>query len=94
DVEERKGMPDMVRVTDWEPHEISIVSVPADVTVGVGRSVVKTAATTPEAEGQPSSETGDHGARSRTPSDQRGTDSMKEKILRDASGNLVRAKVD
>ncbi|MGQ7247206.1 phage major capsid protein [Halomonas sp. V046] len=94
EVEERKGMPDMVRVTDWEPHEISIVSVPADVTVGVGRSVGKTAATTPEAEGQTSSETGDHGARSRTLSDQRGTDSMKEKILRDASGNLVRAKVD
>jgi len=26
------------RVTDWEPHEISIVSVPADDSVGVGRS--------------------------------------------------------
>ena len=27
-----------VRVTDWEPLEISIVSIPADVSVGVGRS--------------------------------------------------------
>ncbi|GJL55833.1 MAG: hypothetical protein NPIRA02_29650 [Nitrospirales bacterium] len=27
------------RVTDWEPLEISMVSVPADITVGVGRSV-------------------------------------------------------
>lgn len=30
--------PDAVVVTDWEPLEISIVSVPADATVGVGRS--------------------------------------------------------
>ena len=26
------------RITDWEPYEISLVSVPADVAVGVGRS--------------------------------------------------------
>lgn len=26
------------RVTDWEPYEISVVSVPADINVGVGRS--------------------------------------------------------
>lgn len=37
-VEERKGEPDLVRVTDWEPFEISHVSIPADATVGVGRS--------------------------------------------------------
>lgn len=30
-----------VRVTDWEPLEISIVSIPADVSVGVGRSATK-----------------------------------------------------
>lgn len=29
---------DLYRVTDWEPYEVSIVSVPADATVGVGRS--------------------------------------------------------
>lgn len=29
---------DVYRVTDWEPYEISFVSVPADPTVGVGRS--------------------------------------------------------
>lgn len=29
---------DTYRVTDWEPYEVSIVSVPADHTVGVGRS--------------------------------------------------------
>lgn len=27
------------RVTDWTPHEISLVSVPADASVGVGRSI-------------------------------------------------------
>lgn len=30
---------DTYRVTDWEPFEVSLVSVPADATVGVGRSV-------------------------------------------------------
>lgn len=29
---------EVYRVTDWEPYEISIVSVPADATVGVGRA--------------------------------------------------------
>jgi HK97 family phage major capsid protein len=38
DVEERSGEPDKVRVVDWEPLEISIVAVPADASVGVGRS--------------------------------------------------------
>ncbi len=33
-----KGEPDTYRMTHWTPHEISIVSVPADATVGVGRS--------------------------------------------------------
>lgn len=31
---------DWYRVTDWEPYEISIVSVPADPSVGIGRSAV------------------------------------------------------
>lgn len=30
------------RITDWEPHEISFVSVPADINVGVGRSADNT----------------------------------------------------
>jgi len=34
----RDGKPDEVRVTDWEPYEISFVAVPADASVGVGRS--------------------------------------------------------
>ena len=35
--ENRDGLDDAL-VTDWEPYEVSIVSVPADPTVGVGRS--------------------------------------------------------
>ena len=33
------------RVTDWEPYEVSLVSVPADASVGVGRSAVAADAT-------------------------------------------------
>lgn len=33
-----KGEPDTYRVTKWQPFEISLVAVPADNTVGVGRS--------------------------------------------------------
>ncbi len=33
--------PDIYRVMDWEPLEISLVSVPADATVGVGRQAVE-----------------------------------------------------
>jgi len=38
-LEEQGDEGDTYRATDWEPYEISIVSVPADATVGVGRSV-------------------------------------------------------
>lgn len=38
EVTERKGQSDLVRVLDWEPCEVSIVAIPADATVGVGRS--------------------------------------------------------
>ncbi|GAA4419914.1 phage major capsid protein [Acidovorax lacteus] len=41
--EERDGV-ETYRVTDWEPLEISMVSVPADATVGVGRSLAAAAA--------------------------------------------------
>jgi HK97 family phage major capsid protein/HK97 family phage prohead protease len=37
-VQERKGQSDLVTVTDWEPYELSIVAIPADASVGVGRS--------------------------------------------------------
>ncbi|MDD2365165.1 MAG: phage major capsid protein [Desulfuromonadaceae bacterium] len=43
EVEEPEGMNPVYRATDWEPLEISIVSVPADISVGVGRSADETA---------------------------------------------------
>lgn len=33
-----EGTQDVYRVTEWEPFEISSVSIPADITVGIGRS--------------------------------------------------------
>jgi len=36
--EEKKDGINYIRATDWEPYEISFVSIPADVSVGVGRS--------------------------------------------------------
>lgn len=38
-VETGDNTEDTYRVTDWEPYEISLVSVPADASVGVGRSM-------------------------------------------------------
>lgn len=38
-VEERDDGLDEYRVTDWEPYEVSLVTVPADNSVGVGRSL-------------------------------------------------------
>lgn len=76
---------DVYRITDWEPYEISIVSVPADTSVGIGRQADK-----PHEEqraGKPDT------AQSEKPAseDKR---NMNEKILRDQKGNLVRALVD
>jgi Phage capsid family./Caudovirus prohead protease. len=85
--EEREGEPDKVTITEWEPYEISLVSVPADASVGVGRSVA----------GEPPEEGGNAPANTDPEIDEtaetRGS-GMKTKILRDAAGNLVRAKVD
>ncbi len=39
-VEERKDQPDLYRADDWEPYEISLVACPADISVGVGRSLL------------------------------------------------------
>jgi HK97 family phage major capsid protein/HK97 family phage prohead protease len=43
-VETRDGL-ETYRVTDWEPFEVSLVSVPADATVGIGRSLEVAGAT-------------------------------------------------
>lgn len=83
EIETRRGEPDLVRVTDWEPFEISIVSVPADPAVGVGRQADGGEGEAAQGAQAPVSEN------NRT----RGLE-MKTIITRDAQGNLVRAKVD
>lgn len=37
--EERENGVDIYTVTRWEPYEVSIVTIPADITVGIGRNV-------------------------------------------------------
>lgn len=81
--EVRDEYTDVYRITDWEPYEISIVSVPADTTVGIGRQ-----ADNPHEEQRADKP---NTAQSTKPVSE---DSRMEKILRDASGNLVRALVD
>lgn len=90
EVETRKGKPDLVRVTDWEPYEISLVSVPADPTVGVGRSQENAPEEPPSDAGQ-SAET--RAAPEPKPAD-RGQQPMNKKLVRNASGALVWAEVD
>ena len=85
-VEEREDV-DVYRVTDWEPFEISMVSVPADDTVGVGRALEK-----PQEE-TASVSRDNAGVKDQLPAKRIATD-MHEKIVRDAQGNLVRAKVN
>ncbi|MEX3924399.1 phage major capsid protein [Paraburkholderia sp. BR10936] len=83
-VEEREDT-DVFLVNAWMPYEISFVSVPADDTVGVGRSaeIARVEPVAAQVENQ------DH-----QPTPKEGNRSMNTKVLRDASGNLVRAKVD
>lgn len=82
--EEREGEPDKVTITEWEPYEISLVSVPADASVGVGRSA-----------GEPPEE-GGHAPANTEPQiatvQDEGTRNM-ERTLRH-NGALVRARVD
>jgi HK97 family phage major capsid protein/HK97 family phage prohead protease len=51
-VETRDGV-ETYRVTDWEPFEVSLVSVPADPSVGVGRAMDQDDASAPAAITQP-----------------------------------------
>lgn len=82
---------DVYRITDWEPLEISIVSVPFDHTVGFGRSAENPQEEPAQTTGQTA--TIQSGAATGKPSSE-DIRNMKIKVLRDASGNLVRAEVD
>lgn len=79
------------RVTDWEPFELSFVTVPADPSVGVGRSLDTTKYQNHLRDMGIILPTG---AAENEPEIDNRSNPMKEKILRDASGRLVRAKVD
>lgn len=84
-----EGETDVYRVTRWEPYEISIVSVPADPTVGVGRSSEK-----PQEEHSLASKQTAHTVKPAAAVNNRSKEPNMEKILRDGAGNLVRALVD
>lgn len=88
--EEREGERDKVTITEWEPYEISMVSVPADATVGVGRG----AGEPPEEEPAAPANTDIQSQSRNAQTDTEGSGDMNIRILRNAAGHLVRAKVD
>lgn len=94
EIEERAGQADLVTIQDWEPFEVSIVAVPADASVGVGRDAGT--GKPPEDDGAQPADSADHGNADGEPAagSQQRSVAMKTKILRDGAGNLVRAKVD
>lgn len=92
-LEERADV-DVYLVTDWEPYEISIVPVPADITVGVGRGAeISVPEIPPEESGDADADTRDLGKDTPNQRSQK-VDVMNEKVLRAANGDLVRAMVD
>lgn len=94
-METRNDDEDVYLITEWEPYEVSLVSVPADTSVGVGRSLEKTQ----EAGQEKREDNGNTFLRSDTGNGagkENKTEGLKkmEKNLYDASGNFVRAKVN
>lgn len=83
------GNTDVITVTRWLPYEISFVSVPADNSVGVGRSVP---IDSPHMD--PKENTADNPAHTPHPVKGKRNMNLVEKTVRDARGNLVRAMVD
>jgi HK97 family phage major capsid protein/HK97 family phage prohead protease len=82
--EEREGERDKVTITEWEPYEISMVSVPADATVGVGRGA-----------GEPPEEAGDQPTNTGTQitaTETRGSQNMERNVWH--NGAFVRARID
>ncbi|PZQ21173.1 MAG: phage major capsid protein [Sphingopyxis macrogoltabida] len=88
-VEERQGV-DVYRAS-WAPYEISMVSVAADDTVGVGRSAEIPGEENDDATGEMGTRPELADATNRT---KEGVAPMNIKIVRDGQGNLVRAKMN
>jgi HK97 family phage major capsid protein/HK97 family phage prohead protease len=89
-IEEREDV-DVFRVIDWEPFEISFVSVPADPSVGVGRSLEN------PPEEQPKKKTDDAGSIKDSAATRATTEEpkpMKYRYFRDAQGNMCRVAQD
>lgn len=82
---------EVIRITSWEPYEISIVPVPADTSVGVGRNaeIPQEEKRTKPAENSPIPEN-----ETRNNPLPKGTKTMVIKNIRNAAGHLVRAEVD
>ena len=78
---------DVYLITDWEPYEISLVSVPADITVGVGRSAIV------NNENKPSSSQNNKIDNTQIPHQQR-KHIMNWEYFTDDKGNQVRQQVD
>lgn len=89
-LEEIEGGDDTYRIIDWEPYEISIVSVPADPSVGVGRSLEIPQEDGKRRIGETAITESGATAKDSTTEEVR----KMEKTLRDGKGNLVRALVD
>lgn len=72
--EERDDGPDTYRITRWTPYEVSLVTVPADPTVGIGRSAApgKSAGPAPEPKTDPQPEQATE-ERTMPPEKQKGT---------------------
>lgn len=93
-METRNDDEDVYLITEWEPYEVSLVSVPADTSVGVGRSAEKTheAGTGKQEDNGSTFSISAAGAGAGT---KNVTEDLKmEKNLFDANGNFVRAKVN
>lgn len=88
--EERADV-DVYTVTDWLPFEISFVSVPADDTVGVGRSAKNPQEETPPKQADNPTQIQNIAAGRGSTEDQ---PTMKYRTFRDAQGNLCRVAVD
>lgn len=89
-VEEREGI-DVYRVTSWTPYEISMVSVPADDTVGVGRSAENPQEEPPKGSAQHSGSINDSAG---TRAINKENLPMNYRYFHDAAGNYCRVAVD
>lgn len=86
-LKETRDDDDVYLITDWEPYEISIVSVPADITVGVGRSAIV------NNENKPTTSQNNNIDNTQIPHQQR-TYIMNWEYFTDDKGNYVRQQKD